>query len=343
MELPPLFHEFRNLPPNLQNARKVVCKLRCSLYGTKQGAHNWYSEVVKIFVKLGFTVSNADEVLFFRIQGEQFTLVGVATDDFTIVADSDGTVNAFKRELKEFWKFSDLGPINWLLGVSISCDLQNRTISLSQESFIEQIIIQFGLEDCRSAVTPLEPGIDLTPDSHSTSPTLLTPSEKTQYCEMIGSLMYTTVMTRPDIAFAVSTLSQYLEALCSTHMKAVTRVFQYLAGTKGLKLVLEGNNNVVSGYSDADWVSHLHRHSISGFIYFIGDGIVLWSCKKQPIITLSSTEAEYVALTHSSKDILWIHKILLELSLVFDFIIPTTLFCDNQGAIRLLKDSTFHG
>ena len=281
-----------------------------------------------------------DEALFFKIQGEEYTLVGVATDDFTIVADSDGTVNTFKRQLTEFWKISDLGPINWLLGVSISRNLQNHTISLSQESYIEQILVRFGLENCRSAVTPLEPGIDLTPDSHSISPTLLTPAEKTHYREMIGSLMYTTVMTHPDIAFAVSTLSQYLEAPCTTHMKAVSHIFRYLAGTKGLKLVLGA---MVSGYSDADWASHLHRHSISGFVYYIGNGIVSWSCKKQPIVTLSSTEAEYVVLTHSSKDILWIHKILLELSHIFDFATPTTLYCDNQGAIRLSKDSTFHG
>lgn len=109
------------------------------------------------------------------------------------------------------------------------------------------------------------------------------------------------------------------------------------------ELILGGDNVTVSGYSDADWASQLHRHSISGFVYFIGNGIVSWSCKKQPIITLSSTEAEYVALTHSSKDILWIHKILSEFSLVFNFSIPTVLHCDNQGAIRLSKDSTFHG
>jgi hypothetical protein len=159
---------------------------------------------------------------------------------------------------------------------------------------------------------------------------------------MIGSLMDITVMTWPDIAFAVSTLSQYLEVPWSTHMKAVTQVFHYLSGMKHIKLVLGGSHSTISGYSDADWASHLHCHSISGFVYFIGDGIVSWSCKKQPIITLSSTEAEYVTLTHSLKDILWIHKILSEFSHIFDFSIPTTLFCDNQGAICLLKDSTFH-
>jgi hypothetical protein len=160
---------------------------------------------------------------------------------------------------------------------------------------------------------------------------------------MIGSLMYAAIMMRPDIAFAISTLSQYLDTPRTMHLIAVTHVFHYLSGTKGLKLVLGGNNSDITGYSDADWASHMHRHSISGFAYFIGAGVINWSSKKQPIITLSSTEAEYVALTHASNDILWIHKLLTELSSIFSFTLPTTLFCDNQGTIRLSKDATFHG
>jgi hypothetical protein len=92
-----------------------------------------------------------------------------------------------------------------------------------------------------------------------------------------------------------------------------------------------------------DWVSQIHHHSISGFAFFVGIGAVSWSSKKQPIITLSSTEAEYIALTHSSKDIIWIHKSLTEFLSIFSFTVPTTLYCDNQGAICLSKDSTFHG
>jgi len=188
----------------------------------------------------------------------------------------------------------------------------------------------------------LEPAIDLTPGSSAVLPTLLTPAEKTKYREMIGLLIYVTVMTCPDIAFAMTTLSQYLDKPYSTHLKAVTHVFYYLMGTKHLKLVIGGSHSEIIGYSDADWASHIHQHSISGFVYFIGTGIVSWSCKKQPIVTLSSTEAEYVALTHSSKDILWIHKLLTEFSHILSFSMPTTLFCDNQGAIHLSKDSTFH-
>jgi len=188
----------------------------------------------------------------------------------------------------------------------------------------------------------MEPRINLSLDSPAVSPNALTPAKKTKYQEMIGCLMYATIMTCPNIGFAVSTLSQYLKSPRTTHLVAITQVFCYLSGTKELKLVLGGTHSEISGYSDADWASHMHRHSIFSFAYFLGIGAVTWSSKKQPIVTLSSTEAEYVALTHASKDILWIHKLLTEFSSIFSFTLPTTLFCDNQGVIRLLKDATFH-
>ena len=107
-------------------------------------------------------------------------------------------------------------------------------------------------------------------------------------------------------------------------------------------MVLGGDTATFCGYSDADWASNLDHRSISGFVFFVGSGAV--SSKKQPIVTLSSTESEYVALTHATKDVLWIQKLLHEISPIGleHPISPSTMFCDNQGAIRLSKDSTFH-
>jgi hypothetical protein len=126
----------------------------------------------------------------------------------------------------------------------------------------------------------------------------------------------------------------------------VKRVFRYLKGTRNVKLELGGDQLYLAGYSDADWASNTHRHSISGFAFFIGCGVVSWSTKKQPIVTLSSTESEYVALTHAGKEAIWLNKLLFELRPILpngeSGIEAMDLYCDNQGAIRLSKDSTFH-
>jgi hypothetical protein len=346
MDIPKFYELFRRLPEKFKklakSGKRVALRLKRPLYGTKQGAHHWYEELKKILLSFDFKVSVADEATFYKVDDNQFLVIAAATDDFTIVTNSRTLSTKTKAQLNQHFELVDLGDINWLLGVSVTRNLKDKTISLGQQAYIEQILARFGLTDARPDVMPMEPGADYHFDSPAVSPTLLTPAEKTTYREMIGSLMYCATMTRPDIAYAVSMLSQFLESPRTTHLKAVKRVFCYLLGTKHLKLVL-GGNATIAGFSDADWASQRHRHSISGYAYFVGLGTISWSAKKQPIITLSSTEAEYVALTHAAKDILWIHKLLKEFSFLHNLSLPTTLYCDNQGAIRLSKDATFHG
>ena len=156
--------------------------------------------------------------------------------------------------------------------------------------------------------------------------------------------MYLSVITRLDITYAVSTLSQHLENPSITHLEFARHVIQYLKGMKSLRLILGGTTPSLCGYSDADWTSTLDHHLISDFAFFLGNGSVLWSSKKQSIVILSSTESKYVALTHTAKDVIWIHKLLAKISPIYpeQSPLPSTLFCDNQCAIRLLKDSTFH-
>ena len=179
----------------------------------------------------------------------------------------------------------------------------------------------------------MEPGINLTPELPSVLPTLLTSSEKSTYREMIGSLLYLSTMMRLDITYTISTLSQYLDSPHSTHLEAVKQIFRYLINTKHLQLVLGGScltdTNTTSGilgFLDADWASQLHCHSISRFAFFIGVGAISWSAKKQPIITLSSTESEYITLTHATKDILWIHKLLDELIFLYNHQLPSQFY-----------------
>lgn len=301
------------------------------------------------FVGIGYSVSIADEAVFYKIEDDKFTLVAAATDDFTIIADSSDSANFLIHEqLAKRFKVSDLlGPINWLLDVSITRDLRKHTISLGQQAYIEQILGRFDLGDAHKATTLMETGIDLSLDSTHVS-TALSPIEKTKYWEMIGCLMYAAVMTRPDISFVVSTLSclhTFPISRCTSHHSCSSchLCLSLLIWHKRLQTCSWGSISSIVGYSDADWASQTHCHLISGFTFFIGDGVVSWSSKKQPIITLSSTEAKYVALTHTSKDIIWIHKLLTEFSFIFSFTSPTTLYCDNQGAVHLSKDPMFHG
>ena len=118
------------------------------------------------------------------------------------------------------------------------------------------------------------------------------------------------------------------------------QVFKYLKATQDLHLVLGGDNLNLMGYLDTDWASQMDCHSISGYAFYLGSGIISWSSKKQPIVTLSNTESEQVALTHAAKELLWLRKLVIEV--IQPVLSSLVLFCDNQGAISLSKDTTFH-
>jgi hypothetical protein len=181
-DLPPRYSDFHELPAELKNETEVVAEWLVAVYRSKQGAHEWSVEVKTFFTKLNYSMSIADEAVFYKVDGDKYTIVAMATDEFTVISESTESANLLiQKQLTKRFKISDLGPINWLLGVSITHDVEAKTISLSQHAYIKQIITCFGLEDVCTAATPLEPGINLSLDSPSILPKLLMPVEKTKY------------------------------------------------------------------------------------------------------------------------------------------------------------------
>jgi len=195
MKLPPLYSTYRKLPPEFEGKPGIIFKPHKALHGTKQGAHHWYDKLKWVFQKHGFVTLQADKAVFYKFSGEDYTIVAAATDNFRIIGDSVQSTSLVKKQLADHFEIIDLGPINWLLGVGLTCNHDASTIALGQQAYIEQIITHFSLEDSRPAATPMEPGIDLTPGSNTVSPNLLMPSGKTKYREMIGCLMYASMMT----------------------------------------------------------------------------------------------------------------------------------------------------
>lgn len=155
-------------------------------------------------------------------------------------------------------------------------------------------------------------------------------------------------MTRPDIAHAVSTLYQYLKKPYTTHIDCAQRVLCYLKGTRNHKLVLEGENFVLSGFTNANWATNCHRHLILGYCYHARGGAISWLSKKQPIIALLSCESEYVGLTQALEEALWLGHLarktlpIVGQGLYISPFEPTALYCDNQGALKLASNPVFH-
>jgi hypothetical protein len=163
---------------------------------------------------------------------------------------------------------------------------------------------------------------------------------KVPYCKAIGSLMYASVATHPDITFAVVTLSQFLDNLGEAHWEAMKHIFQYLSRTWDYALTYGGEKHDLVGYMNADGASQNHHQTISGYVFLIDSGAISWSSWKQELITLSTAEAEYVAATHAAKECIWLCWLIGEL---FPTLLSiTALYCNNQATLKLATNDKYH-
>lgn len=168
--------------------------------------------------------------------------------------------------------------------------------------------------------------------------------EHTPYREAVGALNYLAVATRPDLAHAVGQCARFSANPGPAHWRAVKRIMAYAKATKGHRLMLGGTDEVedeqgLTGYTDADGMSNVDRHAISGYAFMLFGRAVSWASKRQEIIALSTTEAEYVGATHAAKEALWMRSFIGQIFAPFSR--PTVLHSDNQSAIALAKDDMY--
>ena len=259
-------------------------------------------------------------------------------DDLFILADTIETMMNLKFALSNKFEMTDCGELHHFLGIQITRDRANRTISLSQSQLANQILSRFCMTECKPVATPLDPSIQLKIADKDASPV-----DQTLFQQIIGSLMYLMIGTRPDIAAAVSIISQFASNPTTLHHQAAKRILRYLKGTINLKLNYGDKDTkpMLIGYSDANWGNDINtRRSTTGYIFYLSGGAISWSSKRQATVALSSTEAEYMALSQTTREAIWLRTLLAELNYPQEG--ATTLFEDNQSAIALAKNPVHH-
>lgn len=311
-----------------------------ALYGLKQGGRKWYETLCAALADLGFLHAEADYGVFFKRSGSDLTVLAIHVDDCLIVASVQRLLDACKTAIGAKYKLTELGPVSWLLGIKISRDRANRTLALSQHAYIDAILTRFNFDDLKPVSTPMDPHAPLSKTQCPESAAEVVRMRRVPYKEAIGSLMYAAMGTRPDIVFAISTLAQFLQNPGWPHWEAVKRVFRYLLGTKRLSLVYGGAHRGLEGFVNADGASQEHRRAITGYVFLVDGGAISWSSKKQELVTLSTTESEYVAATHTAKEALWLCRLIGK---VFrPLAAPTPLYSDSKSAIALTEDGSYH-
>jgi hypothetical protein len=264
-------------------------------------------------------------------------------DDLLMASGDKGMMERLKTALMGRFKMTDMGELKHFMAIQMVRNRSNRTIWLSQHRYIAQTIKNFGLEDCKPISTPQDISVKLTKAMEPQNDEEIKEMSTIPYRNAVGSLIYAMLGTRPDIAVAVGAVSQYLENPGIQHWKAVKRILRYLKGTLDFGLMLGGQQKRINllGYSDADWGGDLDfRKSTTGIVFLLGVGAVCWQSKKQSSVALSSTEAEYMALSLAAKEVYWLRALLEDLKL--DQHTPTTILEDNQGAIALSRNPTAH-
>lgn len=261
-------------------------------------------------------------------------MIIIWVDDGIVASNKLSAIEDFMSALRETFEIRS-HSVSRFVGITVTPDRQQRKIFLSQPDYIAKIISKFHMTTCFPKSVPADPNVHLVKPQ--------TKMEETQadvafpYREAIGSLLYLTLVTRPDISFAVGQAARFIEDHDSTHCNAIKRIIAYLCGTRNYGIQFDGSiEGPIVGYTDSDYAGCIDsRRSTSGSVFIFHGGPVAWSSRRQSCVAQSTTEAEYIAASETCKEAIWIRRIMSDTWQELDG--PITVFCDNQGAIQLTR------
>jgi transposase InsO family protein len=317
----------------------LVCRLRKSIYGLKQAGRAWYTKFSRsLTANLGFTRIDEDHSIFVRETHLGLVTLLVYVDDLLLIAKSRIAVDDLKKQLSAEFQVKDLGVAHSFLGIHITRNRQDGTLTLSQTGFAQAVLKRFKMDESKPVSTPMD----------RDASTLHQQSEHDQafpkdiYLRAIGSLMYLALGTRPDLSYAVGFLARFSSEPRESHWAAVKRILRYVRGTTNLGLVYErGGLATLEGFVDADWAGDKSdRKSTSGFGFAFGGALISWLSKKQSSVALSTTEAELIAASLATREAVWLRNFLSTFSRATRE--PTPLHIDNRGVLSLISNPVFH-
>lgn len=310
-----------------------VCKLKKAIYGLKQAPRAWYTELTHWLVSQGFRRCVSDTSLFILHHATNPIYLVVYVDDIIITGPNLTTLTSFIETFAHRFFLKDLGELSYFLSVEVMPT--SYGLFLSQQHYIIDLLTNMGMLDSKPAPTPMITTQSLTIGSGVSLP------DPKAYRTAIGSLQYLT-LTRPDVAYAVNKLSQFMHKPTSDHWAALKRLLRYLNGTldKGINLY-KHSPSTLHAFSNSDWGGDRDDYtSTMGYVVFIGRNPITWCSKKQKSIAKSSTEAEYRAISSTTGELMWVQNLLMEMGVRLTDI--PVIYCDNLSATYLSANPVFH-
>ena len=324
-----------------KNLQGKVCRLIKSIYGLKQAPRAFNKKLTKALTGLGFKATISDACLFTRKTKKAFTIIAVWVDDGIVASTSQTTVKEIITKLKDIFLLGKVEPLSYFLGMKIDYKQREGLLRVSSERYITEVVKRFRTESCKPRSTPQSPGSRLDKPQGPIDERLEFQAQRT-YRELVGSMLYISITSRPDIAYAVSRLTRYMQDFDKTHWSAALYLLGYLQHTKEKSLhfrhsgMLQREQTQIIGYTDASWADEKERsRSTTGFLIYLGKNLIHWGSKLQKTQALSTAEAEYMAATTGIQEIQHLKNILEELE-IKEAKIPI-IYCDNEAAVTIMQ------
>ena len=325
-----------------------------ALYGLKESGRDWYITIRDDFLNDGYEMLNADPCVFKKVlPTKDLSIISIYVDDGLQICRNETAMEEEFERINKRIKTREYRPSDYIL--SISTERVEGGIILHQSSYAKTILEEVGLwdNDTKSKVSPTPMSVSFQRDENSPR---LDKANHTKYRSIVMKLSYLAQQTRADIMYAVNVLAQYQEKPTENEWKALIKILRYLKGTwdYGLFYRKSGNKNFHAwtneeifpfsdkpeGYADASFGSEENRKSRSGYLFFMSGAVVTWCSKKQPVISVSSTEAELYALSEIVREGIWIRMLLKELQ--EELKDPTVINQDNKSTIAIAKNPIHH-
>jgi hypothetical protein len=323
---------------------KKVWLLKQSIYGTKQAHREFNADLEEKLRSIGFTPYKDDNSLFTFRRNDEIIHIPMFVDDGLVFSNSKALIKETREKLEQLYKLVWTTNPTLHLGIKITRDRQNRTIHLSQEHYLKNVLDRFDMTHCNTTSTPFPTSIELSPGTNEE----VEDAAHLPYQQAIGCLNWAAVHTRPDIQYAVSTLARYSSKYTYRHWQVVKHLLRYIQGTLDRGIIFKKHDapsTELRAYADADYAAcTTTRRSTTGYVFTLGGSLISWKSRRQPTVALSTTEAEYMALGDCAKHCLWFRRMISHLT---QTPIPTSpislpplsIFNDNNGAVFLSQES----
>ncbi|GJU98144.1 putative reverse transcriptase domain-containing protein [Tanacetum coccineum] len=304
---------------------KRVCKLQRSIYGLKQASRQWNKRFDEEIKKFGFTQNRDEPCVYRKASGSNVVFLILYVDDILIMGNNIPRLKEVKDYLGKCFSMKDLGEAAYILGIKIYRDRSKRLIGLSQSAYIDKILKKFNMHNSKKGYLPMEVKHELSNEMCASTPEEVAYMKKVPYASAVGSIMYAVRCTRPDGGDFVG------RRLLKTW------------NTRDMFLVYGGKPDTelnVTGFCDASWQCDKDdTKSQTGYVFVVNGGAVDWKSKKQTMIAMSTTQAEYMAASEAAMEAVWIRKFVGDLGVMPSIKKPINMYCDNSAAIIFANDS----